>query len=130
MKDISNTLTYRGKDYELVFNVNVLEAIQDEYITLTQWIEQGYGRKTGEPSAKALTFMLTEMINEGIEIKNEDATPEEQTPLLTRKKVGRMLTELGLNNIVEIIDDTMGKSLQGGEDSKNELSTKTKKTSR
>ena len=130
MKDISNTLTYKGKDYELVFNFNVLEAVQDEYGTLTQWIEKGYGRGSGEPSAKALTFMLTEMINEGIEIANEDATPEEQQPLFPRKKVGRMLNEIGLENIVEIIDDTLGKSLQGGEESKNELSTKTKKTSR
>lgn len=130
MKDISNTLTYRDKDYELVFNFNVLEAIQNEYGTLTQWIEEGYGRRTGEPSAKALTFMLTEMLNEGIEIKNEDAAPEEQTPPFNRKKVARMLNEIGLENIVEVIDDTMSKSLQGGEDSKNELSTKTKKTSR
>lgn len=118
MKDISDTLKYKGKDYKLVFNFNVLEETQAVYGTLTKWVEEAYGKKTGEPSAKALTFMLTLMINEGIDIENEDR--EEKVKPLTLKQVGRLLSEIDLNTAVSTIDELMGKSIKGGENSKNE----------
>ena len=30
MKEISKTLEYKGKEYKLVFNLNVMEVIQDK----------------------------------------------------------------------------------------------------
>lgn len=124
MKDIMDTLTYKGKEYKLIFNFNVLEEIQSEYGTLGKLIEDAYGQKTGEPSAKALAFIIAAMVNEGIDISNEDLAPESQLKPITLKQANRMLTEFvqenGVENVVKIIDDLMGKSLQGGENSKNE----------
>ena len=33
MRQVSKKITYKGKDYKLVFNLNVMEVIQDEYKT-------------------------------------------------------------------------------------------------
>ena len=37
MKEISKTLEYKGKKYKLVFNLNVMQVIQDKYRTLEYW---------------------------------------------------------------------------------------------
>lgn len=123
MKDINDTLTYKGKEYLLTFNLNVITDIQEKYGTLENWIEIAYGRKTGEPSTKALSFCVAAMINEGISIANEEG--KEYTDPITEKQAGRMLSEMlkdngGLEGVVGKIDELMQKSLQGGEDSKNE----------
>ena len=124
MKDINDTLTYKGKEYKLVFNLNVLEEIQEKYGTLTDWIEKAYGKKTGEPSAKALAFIIAAMINEGIDIENEERAPEEAEKPITLKKANRILSEFmntnGIEKVISKVDTLMGKSLQGGENSKNE----------
>lgn len=122
MKDIMDTLTYKGKEYKLIFNLNVLEEIQDKYGTLNNLLEDAYGRKTGEPSIKALSFIIMSMVNEAIDIENE--SKEVPQPLITQKQANRMLTEFiqgnGVENVVKLVDDLMTKSLQGGENSKNE----------
>lgn len=125
MKDINDKLEYKGKEYTLVFNLNVLEAIQEEYGTLTDWIEKAYGKGTNEPSAKALAFVIAEMVNEGIDIDNDERAPEEAEKPITPKTANRMLSEFmkksgGLEKVIEKVDKLMGESLQGGENSKNE----------
>ena len=72
MKDIMDKLEYKGKEYKLIFNLNVLEEIQDKYGTLEKILAEAYGRKTGEPSIKALSFMIMSMVNEGIDIDNPE----------------------------------------------------------
>lgn len=133
MKDIMDKLEYKGIEYKLIFNFNVLEEIQDKYGTLDKLLGEAYGRTTGEPSIKALSFIVTAMLNEGIDIDNEDAAPDAQKKPFTTKQVNRMLTDFiqknSVEDLTELIDDLMTKSLQGGEDSKNESSTKTNKTS-
>ena len=37
MKDINGKIQYKNKEYKLVFNLNVMEAVQAEYGTLEQW---------------------------------------------------------------------------------------------
>ena len=122
MKDIMDKLTYKGKEYTLIFNLNVLEEIQEAYGTLTKCLEEAYGRKTGEPSQKALGFLIEAMVNEGIDIENEKREVPEKT--ITRKQANRMLSEYiaenDVSNVVQMIDGLMAKSLQGGKDSKNE----------
>lgn len=108
MKDAMQTIEYRGKTYKLAFDLNVMEAIQDEYGSIEAW-----GKLTepedGEPNVKALVFGVTEMINEGIDISNdEDGTDEKP---LTHRKVARILTEVGLESVTEkmqksVIDST------------------------
>ena len=123
MKDIMDTLKYKDKEYELIFDLNVLQEMQDKYGTMTKCLDEAYGKKTGEPSIKAIAFLVTAMMNEAIDIKNEEKGTNE--PPVTEKMANRMLSEFMRNSgdlsaLVSKIDDLMAKSLQGGEDSKNE----------
>ena len=115
MKEVLSKIEYKGKEYKIYFNLNVMEAIQQEYGTLDHWGSLTDG-KGGEVDIKALTFGFTEMINEGIEISNEDNGTNE--PLLSRKAVGRMLTSIGLDKVTEDLNDLIIKS--AGDNSKNE----------
>lgn len=124
MKDTMKELEYQGKKYKVVFNLNVMEAIQDEYGTLDKWTELTGGEDEEgnniEVNAKAVIFGFTQMINEGIDIQNE----EEGTDLkpLTLKQVGRMLTNIGIDKATskmqETVIDSVGASSE--DKSKNE----------
>ena len=70
MKEMKSIINYKGQDYSLVFNLNVMEAIQDEYGTVGTWGKLTDGSEE-EVNAKAVIFGLTEMLNEGIDIDNE-----------------------------------------------------------
>ena len=37
MKKMKSEINYKGKEYSLVFNLNVMEEIQDEYKSLEAW---------------------------------------------------------------------------------------------
>lgn len=112
MKDINGKLQYKDKTYNLVFNLNVMESIQQEYGSIEEWGKLTDG-KEGEPDAKAVIFGFTEMINEGIDIENEDS--EEKKPFLSRKQVGRMITEIGLKESTDKLNDTVINSTQSAE---------------
>lgn len=109
MKDAMQAIEYRGKTYKLVFDLNAMEAIQDEYGSIEAWgklTEPEYG---AEPNVKALVFGVTEMINEGIDIANEEDGTDDKP--LTHKQVARILTEVGLKSVAEkmhksVIDST------------------------
>lgn len=112
MKD--NKIVYKGKEYTLEFNLNVMERIQEEYGTLDKWGKLTEG-KNGEVNLKALIFGIREMLNEGIDIKNEENGTNE--PLLTLKQAGRIITELGINNVAGTLHETVIEST--GEPAKN-----------
>lgn len=115
VKEVSSKLTYKDKDYKLVFNLNVMERIQDEYKTLDNWGELTDGSK-GEVNIKALVFGITEMINEGIDIDNDENGTNE--PFVSHKKVGRILTEVGIEKAAQNMNDLVVESTK--DDSKNE----------
>lgn len=112
MKDVSGVIRYHDRDYKIVFNINVMEAIQDEYGTLDKWGELTDGTQ-GEPNAKAIKYGFLQMINEGIEIDNEANGTD--FPLLTLKQVGRMITEYGLDNITKAMNNTVIESSKSEE---------------
>lgn len=122
MKDFNGELTYRDKTYKLVFNLNVMENIQEEYGSVSEW-----GRLTdgedGEPNAKAVIFGFAEMINEGIDITNEEEGTD--YPPMTLKQVGRMISEIGFANANAKLNETLVASTSIEE--KNASSTKKKK---
>lgn len=123
MKDISKTLEYKGKEYKLVFDLNVMQAIQEEYGSLDKWAELTEG-KDGEPNAKAVIFGFTQMLNEGIDIENEEkgyTSPEYPSYMkpLTLKQVGRMLTAIGMDAAAQTMQEAVVDSTKG-DDSKNE----------
>ena len=114
MKDISGTIELKGKEYPMYFNLNVMEQIQDEYGSIDDWAKLTDGAN-GEPNAKAVIFGFTQMINEGIDIKNEYSEIKE--PFVTHKQVGRMLTEYGLAEATKQLNKSVVESTQS--DSKN-----------
>ena len=139
MKDMSGKIQYKDKEYTIVFNLNVMEAIQSEYGTLDEWgnltdgkayAKRAYeksGKKkawdemtaeeqshySGEPDAKAVIFGFTQMLNEGIDIENENNGTN--TPYLTLKQVGRMITEIGITNATKVMNKTVVDSTQSEE---------------
>ena len=114
MKEISKTFEYKGKEYKLVFNLNVMEVIQDKYGTLENWGKLTDGTENdGEPNAKAVIFGITAMLNEGIDIENEENGTEEK--MLTNKQVGRMITDIGLQSSAQLMNDVVIDSTQSAE---------------
>lgn len=115
MKSAMQEIEYRGKTYKLVFDLNVMEAIQDEYGSIEAWGNLTEPEDGGEPNIKALVFGVTEMINEGVDIDNDENGTENKP--LTHRQVARILTEVGL----ESVTDKMQKSVidSTADDSKN-----------
>lgn len=119
MREVSKKITYKGEELKIVFNLNVMEAIQAEYGTLDKWGELTDGKtKGGEVDVKALIFGLNEMLNEGVEITNEETGANK--PLYTHKQVGRILTEIGIEKATEDVNNLVIDSTHSEEaDSKN-----------
>ena len=110
---MKNTIVYletEKRNYPIVFNLNVMEEIQDQYGSLEKWGEltQGDGN---EPRVKDLKNGILAMINEGIEIENEENATN--NPLLTAKQVGRLMTDVGIATIVEKIREITVASTKG-----------------
>ena len=97
-----------------------MEAIQKEYGTLEAWGNLTDGTNSnsdgekndnptpGEVDAAAVIFGFTEMINEGIDMDNDENGTT--NPLLSRKQVGRMISEIGLQNAAEAMNETVVES--------------------
>ena len=110
MKDINGKIQYKGKEYKMVFNLNVMETIQEEYGSIEKW-----GELTGseEPNIKAVIFGFSAMLNEGIEIDNEENGTDDKP--LSPKAVGRMLTEIGFQEATEKMQKTVVESTKSEE---------------
>ena len=115
MKEMRNEIEYKGIKYNLVFNLNVMEVIQDEYGTLDEWGKLTDATKS-EPNAKAVVFGFMAMLNEGIDIDNEEKGTDIKP--LTHKQVGRILTEIGLREATLKMNTTVIESTKS--DQKNE----------
>lgn len=119
-------ITYLETDSEkfpLAFTLNVMEALQDEYGTLSEWSELIRNQK--EPNIKALKFFITEAINEGIDIENEKSS-EKRVPI-TSSKAGRIITEIGLKKVANTITKMITESMPHNEKSKKVKTTKNQK---
>ena len=112
MKDYMKEIQYKDETYVLVFNLNVMEAIQEEYGTIEKWGELTDGA-SGEPDAKAVKFGIREMLNEGIDIENEENGTDK--PFLSLKKVGRIISELGFENATSALNETVVESIKDDE---------------
>lgn len=101
---MKNTIVYFGtekKTYPIVFNLNVMEEIQERYGSLDKWGELTQG--DGEPKIKDLKTGIMLMINEAIDIEND--VNGKNDPLLTEKQVGRIMSEVGIDVIVKKIQE-------------------------
>lgn len=116
-------ITYLETDSEkfpLAFTLNVMESIQDEYGTLSEWSELIRNQK--EPNIKALKFFITEAINEGIDIENEKS--DEKRTSITSAKAGRIITGIGFQKASKTINKMVSESVKTKENSKNVKATK------
>lgn len=124
MKEIFETIEYKGKKYPLVCNINVMEEIQKSYKSFTEWSNLcGGTTDKKEVDIAAFKTGILLMINEGLLIESEDNGTEfkEMTP----RQVGRLISEVGLveitNKLTKVIVESVGVDTR-----KNELSTKMK----
>ena len=116
---MKNTVVYietEKKNYPLVFNLNVMEEIQEQYGSLDEWGKVTQGN--GEPKVKDLKNGIMAMINEAIDIENEENGTNE--PMLDERKVGRIMTEVGIVTIVQKIQEITIASTKSEDDGKNE----------
>lgn len=113
MKEMRKEIEYKGITYNLVFNINVMEVIQDEYGTLDKWGTLTDATNGKEPNAKAVIFGITAMLNEGIDIDNEEKGKNIKP--LTHKQVGRMLTEIGLKEVTKTMNEAVIESTKSDE---------------
>lgn len=116
MKEAYGKIQYKGKEYKLVFNLNVMENIQEEYGTLDKWGELTDGSENGESDVKAVIFGFKEMINEGIDIDNEENGTDIKP--LTHKQVGRIISEVGMVEATQAMNETVVESTK--DEGKNE----------
>lgn len=113
MKDVNGKIQYKDKTFSMVFNLNVMEAIQEKYGSIDKWAEMTDGANGVEPNAKAIKFGYMQMLNEGIDIDNEENGTNIQP--LTLKQVGRIITEVGLKEATEILNQTVIESTESAE---------------
>ena len=106
-------LEYKGVTYDLVFNLNVMEMLQDEYGSVEAWSAKAM--ESDEPNIKVLKFGFKAMLNEGIEIYNED-NPDEPKELVNDKTVGRIISSVGFSSVADIIANTVVNSTQSEDD--------------
>ena len=106
-------LEYKGVKYDLVFNLNVMEMLQEEYGSVEAWSAKAM--ESDEPNIKVLKFGFKAMLNEGIEIYNED-NPEEPKELVNDKTVGRIISSVGFSSVADIIANTVVNSTQSEDD--------------
>lgn len=104
--------------YPLAYTLNVMENIQEKYGSIGEWANI-LQSKNGEASIKDLKWTFTEFINEGIDIENE--LKGQSTPFTNTKKVGRLLTAVGIDKVVDVIIDLVAdKKDKEVEEEKNE----------
>ena len=117
MKNARVYIETEKKKIPLVFNLNVMEEIQEKYGTLEKWGEITQGN--GEPKVKDLKAGIMAMMNEAIDIENEENGTDEKP--LSEKQVGRIMTEVGIKAIVEKIQEiTIASTKSGDNEGKNE----------
>ncbi len=104
MKDYKFELECESTTYQLIFNLNVMQEIQEEYGTIEKWGALTDG-KSGETNVKALIFGLTHMINEATEIKNDEEGTNK--PLMTTKQVGRLITKIGVEKSTQKLNEAI-----------------------
>ena len=119
---MQNKITHieaKDEKFPLVFNINVMEEIQEAYGSISAWGAIVENENGGEPKVKDLKIGLMMMINEGIDIENEETNGNR--PLLNSKQVGRLISEVGFAEITKVIQNlTVASTNTGDNEGKNE----------
>lgn len=111
-----SVIKIKGEEYELAFNLNVMEEIQEEYGSVEAWGE--LVEAEAEPKAKDIKYGFTAMLNEGIDIYNEEHADDEgfkPRAFLNAKQVGRIISEIGLYEAAKTLNITVVNSTKSDE---------------
>lgn len=98
-------LEVNDKQYPMMFTLNVVEEIQDEFGSLEAWENEIMPKKENdeekekEPNIKAFKKTITIMINEGIDFMNEENGTNNK--FITEKTAGRIISAYGFKEINE-----------------------------
>ena len=88
-------ITLGGKEYGLLFTINVIDAVQDKFdIAISQLADL---MRDDRKTFKVLRFLLAEMINEAI----DDAGNGEKH--VDERAVGRKITPANMGNLSEAV---------------------------
>ena len=119
MKNTVVFIEHKDKKIPMVFNLNVMEEIQEAYGSISKWGSIVENTEGGEPKIKDLKVGLMYMINEAIDIENESTG--ENRPLLSLKQVGRLISDVGFEEITKkIITLSVASTNTGDNEGKNE----------
>lgn len=113
MIDTIRHIKYNDVEYPLVFNLNVIEKIQNKYESYERWGELTDGKEK-EVNISALKYGIMEMINEGIDFENENS--EIKREFLTEKQIGRILTDIGIAEMTRKVQETVIESTKDKEE--------------
>lgn len=108
-----------GKEYGLIYNLNVMERIQETYGSIDKWARLVMNKK--EPNIKALIAGITFMLSEYAEIENErraELRDGDLLPVLTHKQTSRLFSSMGTSRLFELVDKAIDEA--GGDEEKNE----------
>jgi hypothetical protein len=110
MKNVFKHLTANGKEYPFVFNINVIQAITENYGKenenekkengIEKWAELVQPSDGSMPDLEALKFFCREAINEGIDMENDPDDEhyiKRETPraFINDKQAGRIISAAG-----------------------------------
>lgn len=91
-----------------------MENIQDKYGSIDKWSNAIQPEEGQEPNIKDIIWTFQEFVNEGIDIENDEK--EEKRPFLTHKQVGRIISNIGLEEIGNLIRKLTIQSNNTGEE--------------
>ncbi len=112
-------LETKNEKFPFIYTLNVMQSIQTKYGTLKDWSDLIESKnENSEPNIEALIFFFTEAINEGIDIENE--TAEQKRSFVDAKKVGRIVTEIGILNAGQKLKETVIESSKLDDDNSGE----------
>lgn len=109
IKDGGSTITLNGKEHRLLFSLNALDEVQTRFGGYDKLDEKF--NESNPDMFKDLRWMLTVLINEGL----EDGEDE-----LTEKKVGKMIHLGNMKEVTNAIYETFAKAMRGDGTSKKE----------
>lgn len=109
------TIILGGKEYGLLFTLNAIDDIQDKFdISIENLTELFDNSKT---NIKAIRYLLTVLINEGIDYKNDETG--EKTPHVNERFVGRQINAQNMQEAIQAIVSSFSSGAPEGDESPN-----------
>lgn len=107
MLNKKTVLKIDGKEYDLIFNFNMLEEVQEKYGTYSGFLKSLYKDKEVLPDIKELKWTLLHMINEGIKFANFENN--EKTDLVDEDFIDYIMAKKKPARIVVLINEAFTK---------------------